>query len=237
MEADSEMFWCVIPAAGAGSRAGGRVPKQYRPLLGKPMLLRTMERVASHPRIAGLVVALASEDPYWPGLVMCAGKPVRTCSGGAERADSVRSGLECLELAIDPRSWILVHDAARPCVTHDELTALLDAGTSHPVGAILGVPVRDTLKRSSDNRTIDATIPRENIWRAYTPQVFRLGELLGAMRAAGAKLSAAPDEASLFELGGKKPLLVEGSEENLKVTSSGDFDRAERILRAQGVIS
>ena len=229
------MFWCVIPAAGSGRRAGGRVPKQYRPLLGKPLLIRTMERIASHPRIAGLVVALPRVDPYWPGLVMCAGKPVRTCAGGAERTDSVRSGLECLEGTLDPRSWVLVHDAARPCVSHDELTSLIDSGTSHPVGAILAAPVHDTLKRSDDNHAIDATVPRENLWRAFTPQLFRLGELLGAMRSAASSGQAWTDESKLLELQGKKPLLIEGSEDNLKITAAGDFARAERILRAQGV--
>lgn len=233
------MYWCVIPAAGSGSRVGGRVPKQYKPLLGKPMLLRTMERVASHPRIAGLVVVLASDDPYWPGLVMCAGKPVRTCVGGADRADSVFAGLDCLGPSVDARSWILVHDAARPCVSHEDMTALIEAGTRHPVGALIGAPVRDTLKQSDGEKTVACAVPRENIWRAFTPQVFRHGELMEALCVARKSPAHRPlltDDASALELQGKTPLLVEGSDDNLKVTTPGDFARAERILRSQGVV-
>ena len=225
--------WCVVPAAGAGRRAGAGVPKQYRPLLGKPMLLRTMERLAQHPRIAGLVVVLDAHDRRWGGWVMCLGKPVRTCSGGRERADSVRAGLALVAELEPAEAWVLVHDAARPCVPHADIDRLLRDGMRHDVGALLAAPVRDTLKRAEPGGNVVGTIPRENLWRAMTPQLFRLGPLIEALDAAG-RDAAVTDESSAFELRGKKPLLVEGSEENLKLTAAGDFARAEAILLSQG---
>lgn len=229
--------WCVVPAAGAGRRAGSGAPKQYRPLLGKPMLLRTMERLALHPRVAGLVVALAERDRHWGGWVSCMGKPVRTCTGGAERADSVRAGLACIADSERPDAWVMVHDAARPCLSHREIDRLLRQGTRHPVGALLALPVRDTVKRADADGNVTETVSRENLWRALTPQLFRLGELRAALDAAladPARGGSLTDEASAIELQGKKPLLVEGCDENLKVTSAQDLVRAEAILRAQG---
>lgn len=225
--------WCVVPAAGAGRRAGAGVPKQYRTLLGQPVLLRTMERLAQHPGIAGLVVVLDAHDRRWGGWATCHGKPVRTCSGGRERVDSVRAGL-ALVAEIEPaEAWVLVHDAARPCVPHADIDRLLRDGVRHDVGALLAAPVRDTLKRAGPDGNVSETIPRENLWRAMTPQMFRLGALIEALETAG-RNATVTDESSAFELRGKKPLLVEGSEENLKITAAGDFARAEAILMSQG---
>jgi len=235
--ARSSGYWCVVPAAGAGRRAGSGVPKQYRPLLGKPMLLRTMERLAQHPKIVGLVVVLDADDRRWGGWVMCLGKPVRTCSGGRERVDSVRAGLALLAQIEPSDAWVLVHDAARPCVTHEDIDRLLREGTRHAVGALLAAPLHDTIKRAEPAGNVVETVPRENLWRALTPQVFRLGELVQALLAADdgtGRAGALTDESSAFELLGKKPLLVEASDENLKVTSRADFARAEATLLAQG---
>ena len=228
-------LWCVVPAAGAGRRVGGSVPKQYRPLLGRPMLLRTMERLAAHPRIAGLVVALDANDRRWGGWVVCMGKPVKTCDGGRERADSVRAGLARLAAFERDDAWVLVHDAARPCVPPDDLERLVREGTRHPVGALLAAPVRDTVKRANDDASVRETVPRESLWRALTPQLFRLGELAAALDAAAAQQAALTDESSALERLGRAPLLVEGSDDNLKVTTADDFARAEAILHAQGV--
>jgi len=228
----SATHWCVIPAAGSGSRMGGAVPKQYLPVLGRALLDRTMERIASHPRVAGLMVVLAPDDTRWPGVGTCAGKPVRTTTGGAERAQSVRAGLEALVELIGPDECVLVHDAARPAVTHDDLTRLIEAGTRHPVGAILAVPVADTLKRARADRVIDATIERERLWRALTPQIFRLEDLLVAL---AARPDAAPsDDAQALEAMGRFPLLVEGSAANIKLTRVEDLPLMEAVLRAQG---
>ncbi len=230
-------IWCVVPAAGAGLRAGGAVPKQYRNVLGKPLILRTMERLAQHPRVAGLVVALAERDRRWGGYVMCMGKPVRTCNGGAVRADSVRAGLARLAQFERPDAWVLVHDAARPCLPHADLDRLLREGTKHAVGALLAARIRDTVKRADDGESVAETVPREKLWRALTPQLFRLGELASALdwaRADPERAARVTDESSAFELLGKRPLLVEGSDDNLKVTTADDLVRAEAILITQG---
>jgi 2-C-methyl-D-erythritol 4-phosphate cytidylyltransferase len=232
------MYWCVIPAAGAGRRLGGDRPKQYQSLLGMPMLLRTLDRLARHPQVAGLMVVLASDDAYWPGIQHCGDKPVLTCVGGAERADSVLAGLRALPPVVSDRDWVLVHDAARPCVRHDDISRLLALGIRHAVGAVLGAPVRDTLKRRNAAGESAATVSRENLWRAYTPQLFRRGELIEALALAlgraDSTAGAVTDDASAIELLGKSPLLVEGSDDNLKVTGTGDLGLAEVILRAQG---
>jgi 2-C-methyl-D-erythritol 4-phosphate cytidylyltransferase len=229
--------WCIIPAAGAGKRAGGAVPKQYRPLLGKPMLVRTMERLAAHPRIAGLVVPLADNDTHWPGYVMCGGKPVRTCSGGKERADSVLNALRVLRGTVSDEAFVLVHDAARPCVPLADVERLLRLGLAHDVGALLAAPIRDTVKRANADAEVVETVPRDGLWRALTPQLFRLGELADALATALADASTAKyvtDEASALEFLGRRPLLVEGSEDNIKVTAAEDFARVEKIMLGQG---
>jgi 2-C-methyl-D-erythritol 4-phosphate cytidylyltransferase len=230
--------WCVIPAAGAGSRMGRRVPKQYLELLGKPMLLRTLDRIASHPRIAGVVVALAADDPRWPGLVMAHGKPVLTATGGAERAHSVLAGLEVLEPFVAASDLVLVHDAARPAVRHADIERLIDAALAHPVGALLALPVADTLKRAGAQNEVEATVPREKLWRALTPQAFRLGELLEALRfaivAGGNDAQMPTDESNALEVLGKFPVLVESCADNLKVTRVQDLALMEAILRTQG---
>lgn len=229
--------WCIVPAAGAGRRVGGPVAKQYRSLLGKPMLLRTMERLAAHPRVAGLMVPLAPDDAQWPGLVMCAGKPVRTCSGGRERADSVLAGLRALRGKVEDDAFVLVHDAARPCVPLADVEKLLKLGLAHPVGGLLAVPVRDTVKRAAAGDEVAESVSRDGLWRALTPQVFRLGELADALSTALADPATAKyvtDEASALELLGRRPLLVEGSDDNLKVTTEADFRRAEQLMIAQG---
>lgn len=232
----SDGIWCVIPAAGAGRRLGGAVPKQYRDLLGKSILWRSLERVAWHPHVVGVMVALAPDDARWPGWVLCAGKPVRTCVGGAERADSVLAGLRALAGVVGEDDWVLVHDAARPLLRPADLDRLLREGRAHPVGALLAVPVRDTVKRS-EGRCVTASVPRESLWRAQTPQLFRRGELMRNLEAAMADprtRAQLTDEASAFELVGRQPLLVEGSEDNLKITTEADLASAEALLPAQG---
>lgn len=228
------MTWCVIPAAGAGARMGGTTPKQYLQLLGKPMLLRTMERIANHPRVGGLVVALARDDERWPGLVMCQGKTVLTATGGAERAHSVLAALDVLEPLVRPDEIVIVHDAARPAVRHDDLDRLLDAAQAHAVGALLAVPIADTLKRAGAENEVEATVPRENLWRALTPQAFRFGALRDALTDAVVRGLAPTDESNSLEVLGKKPLLVEGCADNLKVTRAADLALVAAILSAQG---
>jgi len=229
MPSTDAALWCVVPAAGRGSRFGSGVPKQYLPLAGKPLLLHTLERLAAHPRVAGLMIALSAGDPHWPGLSSLHGRPVLTCTGGGERADSVLAGLRALVEKVENDNFVLVHDAARPCVGEDDITRLIELGGAAG-GALLAAPLRDTLKRADASGFSVATEPREARWRALTPQLFRHGELVAALESARAAGIAVTDEAMAMERAGFKPLLVEGAESNIKVTTPADMMLAEFLL-------
>jgi 2-C-methyl-D-erythritol 4-phosphate cytidylyltransferase len=226
-------MWCIVPAAGSGRRFGSALPKQYQPLLGRPVLRWTLERLAAHAAVDGLVVALAADDPHWPGWQEVLGKPVRTVVGGAERADSVLAGLRWLATCPGAGDWVMVHDAARPCVRADDLDRLVAAATTDAVGAILAGRVRDTLKRDGGGGRIAATIPRETAWRAFTPQIVRRTLLQQGLEENESGTRGFTDEASVLEASGHFPLLVEGSDDNLKITSSSDLGLAESLLKAQ----
>ena len=215
-------LWCVVPAAGRGSRFGADIPKQYVEVAGKPLLRWTLERLAAHSRIAGLVVVLPDDEALWPDLRGLAGKPVFTAIGGGERADSVLAGLNALGADIADDAFVLVHDAARPCVRESDITRLIDlAGEAG--GGLLATPLRDTLKRAGDGNFVIATEPRESRWRALTPQMFRRGELVDALNRARDAGIVVSDEAMAMERAGHRPLLVEGSDDNIKVTTPGDL--------------
>ncbi|MEO8460726.1 MAG: 2-C-methyl-D-erythritol 4-phosphate cytidylyltransferase [Dokdonella sp.] len=222
-------LWCVIPAAGKGARFGGDVPKQYCELAGKPLLRWTLERLASHPNIAGLMVVLASEDARWFGVSELSGKPVLTAVGGGERADSVVAGVRALPAAVAAEDFILVHDAARLCVRADDISRLIEAGMRGD-GALLATPLRDTLKRADPQQRVVATEARESRWRAQTPQMFRRGALESALQSARSAGIEITDEAMAMELIGAHPLLVEGSEDNIKITTAADAAIAELLL-------
>ncbi len=226
-------LWCVVPAAGRGLRVGGDCPKQYLPLAGRPLILHTLERLAAQPRIAGLLVVLAASDPQWPGLAELGGKPVRTAVGGAERSDSVLAGLDALPAEVADVDFVLVHDAARPCVRLADIGQLIEQA-SRTDGGLLGAPLRDTLKRADELGRSELTEPRERRWRAFTPQMFRRGELAAALREAAGRGVKVTDEAMAMELAGFAPLLVEGAEDNLKVTTAADFALAEFLLPRTG---
>ncbi len=221
--------WCVVPAAGRSTRVGGDIPKQYLPVGGKPMLMHTLTRLATHPLVAGVVVVLAKSDNYWAGMERLRGKPVRTAVGGDERADSVLAGLRAVPDNVDKSQFILVHDAARPCVRARDISRLLELGVPAG-GAILAAPLRDTLKRAGSDQRVVVTEPRESRWRALTPQLFRRGELIAALESARSAGVLVTDEAMAMERAGHRPLLVEGSEDNIKVTTAADFALAEFLL-------
>lgn len=225
-----DRFWAVVPAAGRGTRAGGDIPKQYQPLLGRPMIEHTLRALAAHPRIEGVVVALAADDPHWPGWNELEGKPVLTVTGGAQRADSVLAGLDALPAQASDDAFVLVHDAARPCLAHRDIDALLDAASPH--GALLAVPVADTLKRADARTCVQETVPRDGLWRALTPQMFPRATLARALRDAHAAGIVVTDEAMAMERAGFSPRLVEGAADNLKVTTARDFALAGFLLRA-----
>jgi 2-C-methyl-D-erythritol 4-phosphate cytidylyltransferase len=193
--------------------------------------LHTLERLAAHPRIAGLMVVLAAEDVYWPRLVELQDKPVETTIGGRERGDSVLAGLRALPHAVHADDFVLVHDAARPCVRAVDITRLIEGAGA--AGGILASPVRDTIKSAADGGDapphIARTLPREGMWRALTPQMFRRGELTRALQLAHLA-GGVTDEAAAMEMQGHQPLLIEGAEDNIKVTTPADFAMAEFLL-------
>ena len=219
--------WAVVPAAGRGTRFGGEVPKQYLQVGGRPLLAYTLDALLAHPAVAGVVVALAADDPWWPGWSDHAGKPVLTCTGGASRAASVLAAMAALPESVRADDFVLVHDAARPNLAPVDLDRLLEQGRADPVGAILAAPVRDTLKRAGDDGGIDRTEPRERLWRALTPQLFRRLQLARALQAAADAGVEVTDEAMALERQGARPLLVEGREDNFKVTTPADLARFE----------
>lgn len=224
------MTWAVVPAAGHGSRFGGDVPKQYLEVAGEPLLAHTLRALLSYPGLAGAVVVLAQDDPRWPGWNELDGKPVLTCVGGQSRAESVLAGLDALPDSVRADDFVLVHDAARPNLHPDDLGQLLERGRADPVGAILAAPVRDTLKRAGDEGGIDRTEPRERLWRALTPQLFRRLQLARAMQAARDAGVAVTDESMAMERKGARPLLIEGREDNIKITTPADLAYFEFLL-------
>ncbi len=230
----AERRWAAIPAAGAGTRMGAGLPKQYLSLLGRPIIAHSLTLFSGHAGIDGIVVALAADDGHWEGLGMNALPKVRVTVGGAERCHSVLAALRCLSESAHPEDWVLVHDAARPCLRRADLDRLIGEGGRHPVGALLGVPVRDTMKRVDAQGHVVETVPRRDLWHALTPQMFRLGMLTEALAQAIAEGVLVTDEAEAMERTGRCPLLVEGHADNLKVTRPDDVMLAEAVLRYRG---
>lgn len=225
----SPTVWCVVPAAGRGTRVGGDCPKQYLPLAGRPLIEHTLERLAAHPRIGGLLVTLGAADARWSGVGRINGKPVLTAVGGVERSDSVLAGIDALPVMVGADDFVLVHDAARPCVRLADIGNLIEQAGAVD-GGLLGAPLRDTLKCANAAGRSELTEPRDRRWRAFTPQMFRRGQLSAALREAARRGVNVSDEAMAMELAGFAPLLVEGAEDNIKVTTAADFALAEFLL-------
>lgn len=227
----SSAHWCVIPAAGSGVRFGGDVPKQYVEVVGRSVLHHTLDALLSHPRIIGAMVALSADDAHWPGALRALhGKPVLTCLGGGTRAASVANALAALPDAVNADDAVLVHDAARPNIAHADLDALLVALAAHPDGAILAAPVRDTLKRADVHGDITETVSRQQLWRAFTPQAFPRNKLMQALSDAAAHAVDVTDEAMAMERIGIRARLVEGREDNFKITTHADLARFQFMV-------
>jgi len=222
--------WAVIPAAGRSTRFGGDIPKQYLEAAGKPLIAHALDALLAHPRVAGAVVALAADDARWPGWDSLHGKPVLRCAGGGERADSVLAALRALPPAVSADALVLIHDAARPNLRSEDIGRLIAAAETDADGAILAAPVRDTLKRADGHARIAGTEPRDGLWRALTPQAFRRGALIAALEGAHAAGIVVTDEAMAMERAGAKPRLVEGREDNIKVTTPSDLALAAYLL-------
>jgi 2-C-methyl-D-erythritol 4-phosphate cytidylyltransferase len=232
-------IWAVIPAAGIGARFGSPLPKQYLPLAGKSLILHSLGLFIASPLIDGIVVAIAANDREWPGVrpkPSATTKPLITTTGGASRAESVAAALAAIADRVKEDDWALVHDAARPCVAADDLRRLVDTLCDDPVGGILATPVADTLKRADDSGYIAATVERNGLWAAQTPQMFRYGLLRDALIGALAEGVALTDEAMAMERAGFAPRVVAARSNNLKVTRAEDLPIAEAVLVARGMI-
>ncbi len=229
----AKKLWAIIPAAGIGSRMQADIPKQYLELAGQPVLQHTLTRLHASLDFAQMIVALNPNDPYWPIRIDTAAMPVRTVDGGKERSDSVLSGLQAMAGQAQADDWVLVHDAARPCVRSSDLHKLLAELEACAHGGLLAAPVKDTMKRSDAQGWVQATVARENLWHALTPQVFAYGELLAAYRAAQQAGEPITDEAMAIERAGGQVKLVAGSQDNIKITRPEDLALAELYLAAQ----
>ncbi len=225
-------YWAIIPAAGIGNRMGADRPKQYLSIGEKTVIEHTLERFISQPKITGIVVALDRSDKFWAHLNIVCDKPLKTVLGGAERCHSVLNSLEYLHPIVDSVDWVLVHDAARPCLTLADLNKLIETLSDDEVGGILGLPVRDTIKRSGSDQRIDRTVDRELLWHALTPQMFRVGVLTEALRRSIEDNYLVTDEASAVEHIRLRPRLVEGRADNIKITRPEDLTLAEHYINA-----
>lgn len=226
-------LWGAIPAAGVGQRMGADLPKQYLPLGGTTVLDLSIRRLLEHPRIDSVLVALGKEDPYWQQGEHAGNPAVHSIVGGSERVHSVRNLLTRLLDIGDANDWVLVHDAARPCLRAKDLRQLIEGCEKHPVGGLLAVPVHDTMKRSDAAGQVWETVAREALWHAQTPQMFRLGQLSRAIDHGLDQGLNLTDEASAIEAIGERPLLVTGHWDNLKITRPGDLELAAFILQRQ----
>ena len=225
--------WAVVPAAGRGERFGGSRPKQYVPLLGRPVLSWSLAALLAEPSISGVVVALAPGDRRFTRLPEARDPRVRRCAGGARRELSVANALAALEGEARDHDWVLVHDAARPCLHRDDLRALLDEVGDDAVGGLLALPLSDTLKAADARGSSARTLPREGLWRALTPQMIRYGVLRRALALSIERERAVTDEAAAVEALGMRPRLVAGRADNIKVTLPGDRALAAAILAAR----
>ena len=220
-------FSVVVPAAGVGSRMGASCPKQYLPLAGKFLIEHTLERLLGHPKVEQVIVAISASDTFFSTLAVASHPRVITTLGGAERADSVLNGL-----ALVTSEWVMVHDAARPCITHQDLDLLIREAVT-PDGALLGSRVRDTMKRTDQHGLIQKTVDREQLWHALTPQFFPTSLLRSALVKGKEHGAVITDEASAMELAGFRPKTVEGRADNIKVTRPEDLALAALYLQQQ----
>ncbi|SUB34228.1 2-C-methyl-D-erythritol 4-phosphate cytidylyltransferase [[Pasteurella] mairii] len=221
-------FVAVVPAAGVGSRMQADKPKQYLEIDGKTILQHTLNVLLSYPLIDEVIVAVARADPYMAKMSFLKQAKVRLVEGGENRADSVLNGLKAINFQPERETWVLVHDAARPCLTHQDLDQLLQVDDDN--GAILAIPATDTIKRADADLQIQQTEDRAQLWLAQTPQFFNAKLLAKALNFAQENGVVVTDEASAMELLGFRPHLVAGRSDNIKVTRPEDLALAAFYL-------
>ena len=223
--------YAIVPAAGSGSRFGGEMPKQYQMLAGRPLIYYSLAALCRCQRIDRVWVVLSPDDGWWRRYDWTSlGHKLETVyCGGASRSDSVANGLSAAATAAHDDDWVLVHDAARPCLSQANLNALCEQLADDPVGGLLAAPLADTLKRADGEQRVACTVSRDGLWQAQTPQMFRYGLLRQVL----AEHPPGTDEASAVEAAGFKPRLVAGDASNFKVTFPADLRLAELILQGR----
>jgi len=237
MAAGQTRYWAVVPAAGVGKRmqsATLTVPKQYLKIRGHSILEYTLKRLDQLDVLSGIMLVLNPDDTWYPKLDITLERGLETATGGAERAVSVYRGLEALAVRADDNDWVLVHDVVRPCVAVHDLNKLVSTLSGDPVGGLLAVPVRETLKKVSTDGVVECTMPREDYRLAGTPQMFRFGLLRRALADALEDQVVVTDEAQAMERAGHQVKLVQGGTDNIKITHPEDLVLAEFILNGQG---
>ncbi|MEZ9594768.1 2-C-methyl-D-erythritol 4-phosphate cytidylyltransferase [Shewanella sp. 10N.261.52.F9] len=228
MSQTPQQIIAIVPAAGIGSRMGAELPKQYLALNEQTILGHTLDCLLSHPKITKVIVALNPHDEYFVKLPQATDPKLQAVVGGKERADSVLAGLEVAK----KDAWVLVHDAARPCLTHFDIDKLIESAAVFPQGAILAAPVRDTMKRTNAQGIITETVCREQLWHALTPQFFPVVSLKKNLTDALAAGASITDEASAMEWAGIMPAVVTGRADNIKVTHPDDLQLASLFLKS-----
>ena len=225
-----EKLWAVVPAAGQGRRVGGVVPKQDLEIAGMPVLVHSLNRLAAVQQIDAIFVGIPETDRYWHKLPLPTGMQVACYTGGQSRAETVWLGLQALQRCASADDWVLVHDAARPCVQVEDIDTLISAVVPSLEGGLLAVPVTDTIKVANQDSTAKQTMERRMLWRAQTPQLFRFSVLYTALQAVVHDLESISDESAAVEKLGLKPLIVQSDERNIKITNSKDLQLAEFFL-------
>lgn len=223
-------FKVIVPAAGVGSRMNAGLPKQYLTLAGKTILDRTLEALLSHQQIDELLVVINNNDNYWQHSTFFNDPRISIIDGGIERYDSVLNALHSLDGLVDDQEWIMVHDVVRPFIQRDDLTKLINGVSNHIDGLVLGLPVRDTMKRTDSCGKVIDTISRELLWHAFTPQIFRIGQLKSAIERCIFEQVNITDEACAMESCGFNPTMLHGSPTNIKITYPHDISLAELML-------
>lgn len=227
----------VIAGGGSGKRMNRRVPKQYLEISGKTVIEHSMNAFLNHDMVSGVVVVTPPDDARWKAVEPTHPKFLCRIEGGKERCDSVLSGLNILQAHVGIDDWVLVHDAARPCISKALIDKLVKKVMRHPVGGILGLPVTETMKKTGPKDTIIQSVAKENMWRAQTPQMFRLNSLRSALTDLKQREVIVADEASAMEFVGMRPLIVKGLEANLKITTPSDLPLAEYFLEAEAKVA
>lgn len=229
----AQKFHCLIVAAGSGERMGANLPKQYISIGNQTLLELSLQPFLGVEEIQEVLVVLAAGDTQFSKLPIARHPKIRTVVGGKARCHSVLAGLNALCETADESDWVMVHDAARPNISTEDIYRLMNVVADHPVGGLLGVPVADSLKKVNAAQAVEVDLPRDQVWRAFTPQCFRLGLLKQSLESALEEGELVSDEASAVSRMGVQPLMVEGRADNIKVTRPSDLQMLKAFKEAE----